>query len=223
MVQILKNCLNFCSRSAVLLLLGTAGAHAHPHVFLEANLELVRNQEGFVTELRHVWRFDDIFSSSLILDFDENGNGELDIAELQEIANITKSSLSEYEFYTHVMKDGSDVKLQEPDPFYVDFQDGPLIMIMSIALEKPQSIGKTGFKVSVSDDTYYTAVEFNNEKSIDINGTKGGCSWEIIRPDFDALYARDAERLADLFDAGPDDKVEGSDDYLTWVEFSCPN
>ena len=46
--------------------------------------------------------------------------------------------------------------------------------------------------------------------------------FQIVVPDFDELYARDAKRLEELFAAGPDEKVEASEDYLTWVEFSCP-
>ena len=79
-----------------------ASCLAHPHVFIEANLEVVRNDKGEATEIRHVWRFDELFSSSLFLDFDENGNGKLDENELQEIAGITKESIAKYNFYTEI-------------------------------------------------------------------------------------------------------------------------
>ena len=100
-------------------------------------------------------------------------------------------------------------------------KDGQLLIILSLELEKPLSIGADGFKIAVSDPTYYVAVELQDEGSVLISGNDKGCSYEIVRPDFDKLYAEDAQRLADLFAAGPDEEVEASDDYLTWVEFKC--
>ncbi|MFN3765982.1 MAG: DUF1007 family protein, partial [Aliihoeflea sp.] len=44
---------------------GAAPAAAHPHVFAEARLEIATEGEN-VQALRHVWRFDDLFSSTVI-------------------------------------------------------------------------------------------------------------------------------------------------------------
>ena len=47
-------------------------AHAHPHVFAEAKLEVSGDDKVFISELRNVWRFDEVFSSSVLMDFDKN-------------------------------------------------------------------------------------------------------------------------------------------------------
>jgi len=194
---------------------------AHPHVFIEANLEIVRNEKGEATEIRHVWRFDELFSTSLLLDFDSNGNGRLDETELQEIASITRESIGEYNFYTEVRNGDEVVNFYEPDPYIVDTQFDSLLIILSLEIENPEPMSGNAFKVAVSDPTYYVAVDLIDEKSITISGNQSGCSHEIVRPDFDALYAADSQRLADLFAAGPEEEVEASEDYLTWVHFTC--
>ncbi|MGQ3281388.1 MAG: DUF1007 family protein, partial [Shinella sp.] len=51
-----------------------AVAFAHPHIFAEARLEVVAGEDGTVSELRNVWRFDDMFSASVVMDFDKNSN-----------------------------------------------------------------------------------------------------------------------------------------------------
>ena len=195
---------------------------AHPHVWIEANLEIVRNDKGEATQIRHVWRFDELFSSSLLLDFDNNGNGQLDEKELEEIAKVTRESLSEYNFYTEVRSGSDIVDFYEPEPYIIDIKDGQLLMIMALELTKPQPMGKEGFKVAVSDPTYYVAVELPDPTAVTVSGNGKTCTSQIVVPDFDELYARDAKRLEELFAAGPDEKVEASEDYLTWVEFSCP-
>ncbi len=203
-------------------------ANAHPHVFVEANLEVVRDSGGNATDIRHVWRFDEIFSSSLVLDFDDNGSGKLDPEELANIAKETRISLAEYNFFTEIKQGEEIVEFEAPDPYLVDLENGQLIMIMSLKLRKPAPMGKDGFKVAVSDPTYYVAVEMRGQapfeqNAVQVSGNGEGCTSEIVVPDFDALYAKDAKRLAELFDAGPDDEVEASDEYLTWVHFSCAN
>jgi len=201
-------------------LLNTQNAFAHPHVFAEANLEIVRNDAGEATEIRHVWRFDELFSSSLFLDFDANGNGVFDIEELDDIANVTKTSLADFDYYTDVRNGDEFVDLLPPGTYFADYQDGQLLLVLSIALANPQSM-QGDFRISVSDPTYYVAMDFVGEDAITLSGGGEQCSHEIVRPDFDALYARDAEKLERLFAAGPDEEVEGSDDYLTWVMFKC--
>ena len=207
--------------ACLLLSSGLPGA-AHPHVWIEANLEIVRDANGQATEIRHVWRFDEIFSSSLLLDFDNNGNGKLDAEELEEIGKVTRESLGEYNFYTEVRSGSNIVDFYEPEPYIVDFDNGQLLMIMALELTKPQPMGAEGFKVAVSDPTYYVAVELADPTAVTVSGNGEKCTSKIVVPDWDALYARDADRLADLFAAAPGEKVEGSEDYLTWVEFHCP-
>lgn len=208
--------------AAGLLLSSVPPGLAHPHVWIEANLEIVRNDKGEATEIRHVWRFDEIFSSSLVLDFDDNGNGQLDEKELEEIGKVTRASLAEYNFYTEVREGSNIVDFYEPEPYIIDFKNGQLLMIMALELTKPQPMGAKGFRVAVSDPTYYVAVELPDPTAVTVSGNGKACTSEIVVPDWDELYARDADRLADLFAASPDEKVDASEDYLTWVEFSCP-
>lgn len=203
------------------LLLSSGFAIAHPHVFAEANLEIVRNAAGEATEIRHVWRFDELFSSSLFLDFDANGNGAFEIAELEDIANTTRTSLADYDYYTEVRTGEDPVDIDPPSVYFAEFQDGQLLLVLSMNIRVPQQMSGTNFKVSVSDPTYYVAIDFAGETAVTTSGDGGQCGHEIVRPDFDALYARDADKLEALYAAGPDEQVEASDDYLTWVNFTC--
>lgn len=200
---------------------GTKPAAAHPHVFVEANVDIVRDAEGNATEIRHVWRFDEFFTTSLILDFDKDGNGHLDREDLDEISKITRSSLAEFNYYTEIRKNTEIIEFFEPDPYLLEVRDNQLIMILALKLREPTPIGASGFKLAVSDPTYYVAVEFVDENAVQVTGAGGSCKTEIVPPDFDALWERDAERMEELFAAGADEDVEASDDYLTWINLEC--
>lgn len=48
---------------AASVVLGTAAAEAHPHVWIVAKSELIYAPDGTITGVRHAWTFDDMFST----------------------------------------------------------------------------------------------------------------------------------------------------------------
>lgn len=196
----------------------TAGAH--PHVFIESNLEVVRDAKGAVTELRHVWRFDELFSSTVLVDFDADGNGELDSGELDEVSSVVTESIGEYDFYTQVRLDGQAKAFDGPERIMVDYVDGQILMFFALQMkEAVPAVGKS-LRVAVSDPTYYVAMEIADETAIQISGNGTACQAEIERPDFDKLYAQNSQTLSEQFFNNPDNAGLG-DEWLTWVTLRC--
>ena len=195
-------------------------AQAHPHVFVESNLEELRSDDGLAREIRHVWRFDEMFSSTVLLDFDDNGNGQLDPAELDTIAAEVKKNISKFNFYTEVRAGRDVANFYEPDPFLVDYKDGQIIMILAMELENPQQMKGSGFKVAVSDPTYYVAMELWDNSHVQLAGNTTGCKWDIVRPDFDKLLRENPEIANDDY-GGTWESGLPADAFLTWVHFEC--
>jgi len=83
------------------LSLAPVAAFAHPHVFIEARLEVVAGADGNIQELRNVWRFDEVFSSSVLMDFDKNTNLKLDPDELTQVGDTVRDSLVDYDYYVN--------------------------------------------------------------------------------------------------------------------------
>ncbi len=92
--------------AATLISLTPVPALAHPHIFVEARMEVLSNDKGEVTEVRNVWRFDELFSSSVLLDFDKNTNGKLDDSELAELGETMRTSLADFHYFTTITQDG---------------------------------------------------------------------------------------------------------------------
>ncbi|MEM7462167.1 MAG: DUF1007 family protein [Pseudomonadota bacterium] len=202
------------------LVMSCVGALAHPHVFVEANLEVLRNDAGAVTELRHVWRFDEIFSATVLLDFDGNADGNLDSAELDEVSKIVTESIGESGFFTSVRKDGLTIPFIPTDAIMVDFIDNQAIMFFALKFEEPIDVlNKENFKISVSDPSYYVAMEIIDETAIQITGEGTACDVTITRPDFDLLLSS-ATTLTEEFFADPENADLG-DDWKTWIGLEC--
>ncbi|MCD4660078.1 DUF1007 family protein, partial [Agrobacterium sp.] len=92
------------NRRFLLLAAGLAcipvAASAHPHIFAEARMEIVEGPNGTVQEVRNIWRFDEMFSASVVMDYDKNSDLNLDKDELAEIGTTVLESLAEYSYYT---------------------------------------------------------------------------------------------------------------------------
>ena len=192
---------------------------AHPHVFIEANMEIVRNEAGQFTELRHVWRFDELFSSTIIIDFDNNTNGKLDEAELKEVTDVVKESIAEYDFYTAMRSGNEALEFYEPDEIGAYFEDGRMIMFLALEVAKPYDFSDAPLKISASDTSYYVAFDFDME-NISISGNTHGCSTNVEHPDYDSLYADNAESLTESFfnqENGPG----FGDEFYSWATIDC--
>lgn len=209
--------------TSVLALAGAAWAHnaaAHPHVFAEANLEIVRDADGAVLSLRHVWRFDPLFSSTVMLDFDTDANGTLEPSELDEVSSVVTRSIGEQGWFTEVRLGLRQLEFEAPDKIMVDYVEGQVLMFFETEFEKPVETGTASFRVSVADPTYYVAMDIVGEAAVQVTGKGSECQIAISRPDYDQLYAQNQSTLTEQFFEDPE-TVSFGDEWFTWVDMTC--
>ncbi|MEP3436581.1 MAG: DUF1007 family protein [Hoeflea sp.] len=184
--------------AALASLIAPASALAHPHVFADARLEIETSADGRVTELRNVWRFDEVFSSSVILDFDENADMKLDAGELAKIGDMVTQSLAEFDYYTSVTVNGKDIGITLPEAIKVDYQDGQLLMFFALVPDSIELAGKIAF--GVFDPTMYAALDFINDEDMAVTGASASrCARKVVRPDFDEIIEQNQASLTEAF------------------------
>ena len=215
MMKILKT---FLTGLVLFVFLGNV-AFAHPHVFVNANMELVLDEQGKFSKLRHVWEFDEIFSTSILVDYDADLNNELDASELDEVTSTVKQSIAEYDFYTALRAGEKPLEFYAPEKINAYMKDGALVMFFEVEVAKPYAFDKGPLKVTTSDDSFYVAFEFD-EKSVQIADNAKTCAMEITHPDFDTLYADNSQTLTEAYFNQPDNPKLG-DEYYSWVNINC--
>jgi ABC-type uncharacterized transport system substrate-binding protein len=176
-----------------------SSAAAHPHIFVDATFEAVADPDGNLVEVRDLWHFDEVFSSSVLLDFDKNANLKLDPAELDAVAKTVRSSLAQYNYYTNITINGKPLVLAKPDVFHATYEDGSLILSFS---QKPTQ--KTALKglivFGVYDPTLYTALDFAKDSDLKTSGEGfGRCKRKVVRPDSKEILAENQAMLTSLF------------------------
>lgn len=204
------------------MLLPYQAANAHPHVFVETSIEIVRNNEGAFSELRHVWRFDELFSAMMTLDFDANANGKLDPEELKEITDTVIKSIADYDYYTAMRAGEEVIEFYAPEELNAYMEGGQMIMLLSLEPSKPYGFDKGPLKISASDTSYYVAFEMNQENMKVSGKDAGSCNVDTTHPDFDKLYAENSQTLSEaFFDDAENNTLDLGDEFYSWVNVTC--
>lgn len=197
-----------------------AVAQAHPHIFAEARLEVVTTDDGTVSELRNVWRFDEVFSSSVLLDFDKNTNLKLDADELAELGEIMRASLADFDYFTTVTVDGKDTAIRRPEVINVSFDDNQILIFFAVTPENPLPLkGKLAF--GIYDPSMYTAIDFPTDEDLVAQGkAANACKRQVVRPDPDEIIAQNSATLTEAFFNDPSG-TDMSKLFATRLELTC--
>ena len=206
--------------SALAMVLGSsAPVCVHPHVFAEARLDVMLNPDKTVKSLRHLWRFDDLFSSTVLMEFDKNADLKLDDAELQDVSNTVYASLAGYDYFQLVTANGKDVVMKPPPMLMASYEDDQLIILFESAPKEPLKLeGKVDF--GVYDPTFYTAIEFVEDENMAVEGLPASCTRNVVRPDPDEAIAQNQASLTDEFFTDPSG-TDLSKIFATKLELNC--
>ena len=148
--------------AALALVAGLAAAKpalAHPHVWIDARSEVVFDAQQRVSALRVKWRFDEFYSLFAIEGLDGNGDGRLDPAELQPLAELNVTSLKEYDYFTEILADGEPLAFDDARDYSSRYEDGILSLEFEIPLAVPTDPRVARVRFRSYDPTFYIAIE----------------------------------------------------------------
>ena len=201
------------------LLASTVPASVHPHVFAEARLDVVVNPDQTVKSLRHLWRFDDLFSSTVLVEFDTNSDLKLDDTELQEVSKTVYGSLAEYNYFQIVSADGKDVAMKPPAALMANYENDQLIILFESEPKDTLALkGKVDF--GIYDPTFYTAIDYTEDESMAVRDLPANCTRAVIRPDPDEAISQNQASLTDEFFTDPTG-TDLSKIFATKLELTC--
>lgn len=161
---------------AVLGLVVLAGpARAHPHVFMETGLEVLRDAEGRAVSLRVTWTYDPFFSLVLITErgLDPDGDGSLTPEETAALQGFDMSWEPGFAGDTYAFAGDRAVTLSGPRDGVARYEGGRIVSSHIRDLAEP--VGGL-LVVKNYDPTYYTEYTIREVLA-------EGCGTEIIAPD----------------------------------------
>ncbi len=183
------------SALAAVLVAAATGAEAHPHVFVDAKVEIVFDNAGRLTAVRNIWQFDPAFTAFAVQGLDANDDGELSDEELAPLAKVNVQSLAEFDFFTFLTVGGQDMAFAPPSEYWLAFHSGRLTLFYTLPVEKPAAI-EARATVEVFDPEYFVAFDFVRDGPVTLDGAPDGCS-ATYRPPGE-LDARTAAILSQI-------------------------
>jgi ABC-type uncharacterized transport system substrate-binding protein len=188
------------------LALWPSAALSHPHIFVDATLEVVFSADGQPEVLRIGWRYDPIFSMLLVgdLGLDADFDGVLTPEEHTQLQGFDMNWDPGYPGDTHLTQAGSALPLGPPRDWTSDYVDGQLHS--THLRDLPPLIDATAqWVIAVYDPTYYTSYTL---AAAPVLTGRSDCSVKIFEPDFTALEANLQAALDEMLGSGADLEAE---------------
>jgi ABC-type uncharacterized transport system substrate-binding protein len=168
------------------LMAGPAGAH--PHVFIDNKVTFVFDA-GKVTALRLTWMFDDVFSDSLLGQFDADGDGTFDRLESNAVGEGILPNLEMFNYFTYIFVDGKQLDPVAPTDF-VASADGNRIVTFQMKVPLPQPVDprKAALAAEIYDREYYVAVDLAQQDPVLLENAEGVPCGAMLRDDIESAY-----------------------------------
>lgn len=204
------------------MLATTLPATVHPHVFAEATLHVNMTPDQLaIHSLRHHWMFDDVFSSTVIVEFDKNGDNQLDDVELAEASKTVFESIGEYAYFQIVTQDNKDVAMKPPPDLAATIEGSQLVIQFHSEPVQPLKLaGK--INIGIYDPTFYTAIEYLEDKDLVAADLPRNCLREVVRPDPDEVIAQNEKAMSEAFMSDPSNVNAGMGKlFATKLQLTC--
>ncbi|KAA0972279.1 DUF1007 family protein [Aureimonas fodinaquatilis] len=201
----------------------TVPALAHPHVFADSRMEIVGDASANLLAIRNIWRMDELFSSSVLVDFDNNANNTLDPDELAEIGETVRQSIAEWDFYTLITISGRPVRLQPPAQIRALYQEQQLILFFEMKVDQPINLAEKTVTFSTFDDSFFVAFDYESEEAFELLDLPERCTRQFTIPDPDAAAAEWMAQISMLRpnEKVPDDGIDYSKALAIHADVSC--
>ncbi|MCK5785355.1 MAG: DUF1007 family protein [Candidatus Sabulitectum sp.] len=152
----------------MLLLAGLfACASAHPHMFIDTEMEVRLNQDMLVG-IEITWYFDPMFTAAITADFDRNGNGQFSPGETGEVYANAFSNLHSSDYFTFLTIDDHTLSPGAIEEFSVFLDESTLVYSFFCPFNTPVPGGE--LRVAIYDRTYYCDILYREGSPITLTG-----------------------------------------------------
>lgn len=157
-------------------------AGAHPHIFVDAGIEVLFDGQGHAAALRITWSYDDLFSLMIIeeRDMDPDFDGVLTAAEAAAIQGFDMQWDAGYAGDTYALLGEVPLGLSGPSDWTTAYTDGRLTSTHLRRFDAPVAVADQPLIVQVYDPGFYTAYALATDTVLT---QAGDCTAQTYEPD----------------------------------------
>ncbi len=135
-----------------LILLYTISLWGHPHTFIEI-YPTIKVKDNKITKIHFKWKFDEMTSSMLLMEFDANGNGKIDKNENIYIYLNYFIRLGDYNFYTDIKINDKIHNFTKPKNFKATIENFKICYSFDIK----ENYNIKNLKIDFGDEDFFIA------------------------------------------------------------------
>lgn len=173
-------------------------AQAHPHIFIDAEAELVFDESGRLASVTNHWTFDAGFSVWMVQGLETDAAGNVLPEELAAIAREHMEGLSQYRFYTFAGEGETDLRFTRWRDESLVYAGNRATLSFSVDLSEPHAVEST-LELAINDPEYYVAISFAGPETVRLVNAPAACLTRLEPPSEMPEWA-----AAELFALPPD-------------------
>ncbi|MEA2098863.1 MAG: DUF1007 family protein [Campylobacterota bacterium] len=141
-----------------ILLIFISSLFSHPHTFIDVYPTITTKNNSSST-IHFKWVMDDMTSTILIMELDQNGDGKISPKENRYIDKEYFAIFKDFDYYTHILAKGKKIKFPEATNFKASIENNKICYSFDIKLD--QNIKDTVLEFGDSD--FYVAMVLKKE------------------------------------------------------------
>ena len=161
-------------------------ANAHPHIWIDGHLTVLFNSQGQVVAVRHLWKFDELFSAFSLQGITREKNGVIPAAELKTLTDQWMLNLADpaSHFFTTASHGGQAIALQKPvrAQSNLDTQTNQLTLSFELPLTVPLALSMLSLEIDVNDPGYFVAFEYKGSQVLTLSEAPTACRFSHMSP-----------------------------------------
>jgi polyphosphate kinase len=168
-----------------LILAGAGPAVAHPHVWIDARIEVILNDLNQATGVRISWTYDDLYSLFVIGDkgLDPDWDGVLTPGEEASLAGFDMNWDPGFPGDTYALLGEVALPLSRPRDWTAGYEGGKITTTHLRSFDAPVPVGEVPLILQVYDPGYYVAYAIPFDPVL---AGGQGCRAQVFVPDMGA-------------------------------------
>ena len=180
----------------LLLAVAAGPAAAHPHVWIDAGIEVILNDRNEATGVRISWTYDDLYSLYVVGDMglDPDWDGKLTPEEEAKLAGFDMKWDPGFPGDTYALIGGAALDLSRPSDWTASYAGGRITSTHLRTFAAPVPVGDKPLILQAYDPGYYVAYSIPGDPVV-TGGT--GCSARTFVPDLGEAEQKLMEALSE--------------------------
>lgn len=150
----------FCFLTVFLFFVGHL--FAHPHVFIQAKLQVIFDSDG-LNGIRVFWAMDDMISTGLMFDYDKNFNSQFESNEVEQLKNEIFTPLKDVDYFTFISVGDHSCKLENYQSFKAAIEDFKVQYSYFVPCQVKADSSPRHLIISLYDPSFYNYIEVEKE------------------------------------------------------------